>query len=81
MPGGDGTGPLGKGPARGVCIGVGFRRGRGMGRGSGIGFGRGFAGIYPADARSQQEILKSRASVLEQELAALKSQLAQEDGE
>ncbi len=81
MPGGDGTGPFGTGPARGVCIGAGFRRGRGMGRGAGMGFGRGFAGIYPADAQSQQQILKNRAALLEQELAALKSQLAGEDGE
>jgi len=76
MPGGDGTGP-----ARGVCIGAGFRRGRGMGRGTGMGFGRGFAGIYPTDAQSQQQILKNRNALLEQELAALKSQLVQENGE
>lgn len=75
MPGGDGTGPFGTGPGRGVCVGAGFRRGRGMGP------GRRFAGIFPADAQSQQEILKNRAALLEQELAALKSQLAREDGE
>lgn len=81
MPGGDGTGPLGSGPRRGICIGGGFRRGRGMGLGAGMGLGRGFAGIYPADAQSRRQILSNRAAVLEQELAALKSQLAEEDGE
>ena len=81
MPGGDGTGPLGRGPGRGICIGAGFRRGPGLGRGAGMGFGRGFAGIYPADALSQKQILENRKAMLERELAALKDQLSEEGGE
>ncbi len=49
MPGGDRTGPLGRGPmtgrAAGYCSGYqmpGYERGFGVGRGRGRGFGRGF---------------------------------------
>ncbi len=58
MPGGDGTGPAGRGPmtgrAAGLCAGnqmpgyanpgVGYGRGLGFGRGRGRGFGRGYLG-------------------------------------
>lgn len=89
MPGGDRTGPFGSGPRGGVCVGAGLSRffgfggGRGLGRGAGrgfgrgIGYGRGYAGAYPVNQVSETEMLENRARVLEQELAALKSQLEQ----
>ncbi len=88
MPRGDRTGPDGRGPRGGVCIGAGLSRifgfgggrgfGRGFGRGVGMGFNRGYPGVYPVvDPVSEQEMLENRARVLEQELAALKSRLGQ----
>lgn len=84
MPRGDGSGPNGAGPLGGVCVGAGLGMGFGMGRrrgfgvrGGGMGFGRGFAGVYPVNQLSEQEMLENRARVLEQELAALKTRLGQ----
>lgn len=83
MPGGDGSGPFGTGPRGGFCLGAGLRRGLGAGRGRGFGtgYGRGVGGIFPADAQSRKQILENRASILEQELAALKKQLSDEGGQ
>ncbi len=81
MPRGDRSGPDGRGPRGGVCVGAGLGRGFGNGRGRGIGrgqgLGRGFAGVYPVSQVSEQEVLENRASELEKELAFLKSRLEQ----
>jgi len=77
MPGGDGTGPLGRGPGRGICIGAGFRRGSGSGRGLGMGRGSG-SGICPVDASSPKVVLENRAALLEQELAVLKARMGKD---
>ena len=83
MPRGDRSGPDGRGPRGGVCVGAGLGRGfgngrgRGIGRGVGLGFGRGFAGVYPVSQISEQEVLENRAAELERELALLKSRLNQ----
>ena len=84
MPRGDRSGPDGRGPRGGVCIGAGqnrgfgYGRGRGFGRGAGIGmgFGRGYAGANPVQV-SDQDVLESRTEELERELAILKSRLEQ----
>lgn len=94
MPRGDGSGPDGRGPRGGVCVGAGLRRGFGLGmgagfgrgrgffgRGAGIGFGRGYVGAYPVNQVSEQEALEGRARVLEQELADLKARLGQNSGD
>lgn len=83
MPRGDRSGPDGRGPRGGVCVGAGlgrfsgFGRGQGLGRGAGRGLGRGFAGVYPVNQISEQEVLQNRAAELEKELAFLKSRLEQ----
>lgn len=87
MPRGDRTGPDGRGPRGGVCIGAGLSRifgfgggrgfGRGLGRGVGMGFNRGYPGVYPVDPVSEQEALENRTKELERELAILKSRLGQ----
>lgn len=83
MPRGDGSGPNGAGPRGGVCVGAGqwmgfgMGRGRGSGRGRGMGAGRGFADVFPVNQMSEAEMLENRASVLEQELAALKMRIKQ----
>lgn len=91
MPGGDRSGPDGRGPRGGVCVGAGQGRflgygrgiGRNAGRGLGRGFGRGFAGAYPVYQTSEKEALEGRTQELEQELAFLKAKLGQisEDSE
>ena len=81
MPRGDRTGPDGRGPRGGVCVGAGLVRGfgfgRGRGAGRGMGMGRGFAGVYPVNQISEQEALENRAQELERELASLRSRLTQ----
>ncbi len=83
MPRGDRSGPDGRGPLGGVCVGAGLSRfsgfggGRGLGRGAGRGFGRGYAGVYPVNQSSEQEVLENRTLELERELAILKSRLEQ----
>ncbi len=85
MPRGDRSGPDGRGPRGGTCVGAGQDRGfgyargngRSMGRGAGRGFGRGFAGAYPINQPSEKEALESRTQELERELALLKAKLGQ----
>ena len=83
MPRGDRSGPDGRGPRGGVCVGAGlsrffnFGRGQGLGRGAGRGLGRGYAGVYPVNQVSEQEALENRTVELERELAILKSRLEQ----
>lgn len=81
MPRGDRSGPDGRGPRGGVCVGAGLSRffgfggGRGSGRGAGRGIGRGYAGVFPVNQISEQEALENRAIELERELAILKGRL------
>jgi len=81
MPRGDRSGPDGRGPRGGVCVGAGqgrsfgYGRGQSMGRGAGRGMGRGFAGVFPVNQLSEQEVLENRTLELERELAILKSRL------
>ncbi|NCC24532.1 MAG: cytoplasmic protein [Deltaproteobacteria bacterium] len=75
MPGFDGTGPRGQGPAtgwgRGGCAGGGGFGGGSFGRGRG-GRGRGmFAPTQPVTA--DKTVLEARIAMLERELQALKS--------
>ncbi len=81
MPRGDRSGPDGRGPRGGVCVGAGlgrgFANGRGRGAGRGMGMGRGFAGVFPVNQISEQAALENRAQELERELALLKSRLEQ----
>lgn len=79
MPRGDRSGPDGRGPRGGVCVGAGLSRfsGFGGGRGLGRGVGRGYAGVFPVNQLSEQEALESRTLELERELAILKSRLEQ----
>ena len=83
MPRGDRSGPDGRGPRGGVCVGAGqsrgfgYGRGRGSGRGAGMGLGRAYAGVYPVNQVSEQEALENRTLELERELAILKSRLEQ----
>ncbi|MEA3266371.1 MAG: DUF5320 domain-containing protein [Candidatus Fermentibacteria bacterium] len=89
MPRGDRSGPDGRGPIGGVCVGAGLSRfsgfgggrgfgrgaGRGFGRGAGLGFNRGYPGVYPVNQETERELLESRTLELERELAILKSRL------
>lgn len=93
MPRGDRSGPDGRGPRGGTCIGAGQDRGfgyargngrnvgrgfgRGVGGGFGGGFGRGFAGAYPVNQLSENEALEGRTQELERELALLRAKLEQ----
>jgi len=64
MPGFDGQGPRGRGPARGLGpCGIGFRRG------SGRGFGMGFRYAEPVELSKtdQKKILEEHLKVLEEE--------------
>lgn len=74
MPGMDGSGPWGQGPAtgrgRGFCVG-GTPSGRGLGRGFGLGLGRGFCRVLFDD----KEALLERKSLLEKSLEAIKRRL------
>jgi len=92
MPRFDGTGPLGYGPGTGWGLGpcgggmaYGRRGGggrlvrRGLGIGQGFGWRR-FWGYYPNSVPSkkeEREMLSEEAGLLEQELKAIKSRLAQ----
>lgn len=80
MPGFDGTGPLGMGPGTGRGLGpcgagMAWRRGRGS---RGFGFRR-FWDYAPYDRvltkDEEKEMLKNEASILEEELAEIKSRL------
>lgn len=81
MPGGDKSGPDGRGPRGGVCVeagigrGFGFGRGRFAGRRGGMGFGRRFAGVSSLSELSEREVLENRTKELERELAVLKNRL------
>ena len=79
MPGGDGTGPMGRGPMTGRGLGP---CGRGLGRGSG--FGRGFgrrwafapaAPMYPAMQPTMQPTKEQELQMLEDEQNAIKEEL------
>jgi hypothetical protein len=78
MPGGDRTGPLGKGPMTGRRFG---HRG-GFGRGRGKGFGRQAAVPFYADEapfpqQNEAEMLRQEAQQLEAALEEIKKRLAQ----
>ena len=73
MPLGDRSGPDGRGPRGGVCVGAGLSRFFGFGRGQGL--GRGYAGVYPVNQVSSREALENRTLELERELAILKGRL------
>ena len=80
MPRYDGTGPAGQGSGagwgRGPC---GAGRGMGSGRGAGRGFGfRRFWGGYSAPSEKEETgMLSENENILEEELRAIKSRLAQ----
>ncbi|MBN2052796.1 DUF5320 domain-containing protein [Candidatus Woesearchaeota archaeon] len=79
MPGGDGTGPLGQGPATGRGLGPcgrGLARGRGFGRGQGRGFGRGFGFARDFGLNEPVELSKEeQKKILEAEKAAIDKRL------
>jgi len=77
MPKLDGTGPMGQGPRTGRGMGnCAGGRGMGWGRGYGCGCGGGWGGrmFYTKDERD--EMLKDREAMLENELKAVKEELA-----
>ncbi len=86
MPRFDGTGPLGSGPSTGWGLGpcgagMGWRRGGGRGRGFGW---RRFWGYYPTPTptkKEEVEALSEEAGILEEELKAIKSRLAELKGQ
>lgn len=88
MPGGDGTGPMGRGPLTGrglgVCAGgtpVGYYgQGYGMGLGRRRGFGRGYAS-YRLPVAGDQEILELQKQELQTRLNLLNKQLEDLSGE
>jgi len=89
MPKLNGTGPMGYGPGTGWGLGPcggGMAYGRrGTGRGLGKSFGwRRFWGYYPAPTSGKEEeveMLSEEAGLLEEELKAIKSRLAQLKGQ
>ncbi len=87
MPGGDGTGPLGRGAMTGrgleVCAGatpVGFSQGYGMGLGRRRGFGRCCA-PYRFPVAGDKEILELQKQELQTRLNLLNKQLEDLSGE
>ena len=89
MPGFDGTGPMGQGALTGRGLGpcgggmaYGRRGGGGFGRGfgRGLGLGRGRYWGYranPVTKKEETEMLSQEAGILEEELKAIKSRLAE----
>ena len=81
MPGGDGTGPFGTGPRRGICFRSGYASGQGRSRGFGAP-GRFFGyGYNEPPSRDEKQMMEARAAFLEQELAALKVLLSRDSDE
>jgi len=87
MPRFNGTGPMGYGPGTGwgmgPCGGGQAYGRRGVGRGRGLGWRR-FWGYYPAPTPTKKEgteMLSEEAGLLEEELKAIKSRLAQLKGQ
>ena len=82
MPKLDGTGPTGQGPktgrGNGNCSGG---RGMGWGRGYGCGCGGGLFGRMFYTKEERDEMLKDRETMLENELKAVKEELAQKEGQ
>ena len=78
MPKLDGTGPSGQGPKTGKGMGnCGGGKGLGWGRGYGCGCGGGLFGRMFYTKEERDEMLKDREAVLENELRAVKEELAQ----
>lgn len=89
MPGGDGTGPMGRGPLTGrglgYCAGgyprygLGRRAGFGArGYGLGLGYRRGYRAYYPVepvDPRTERELLEEERAVLENRLKMVSREL------
>lgn len=90
MPGRDGTGPMGQGPATGrglgFCtgasnaaygcgLGLGCGRRAGFGRLRGTGFGR--MAAQPFDASTQKDVLTQQRSLLQKQLESIDSQLSE----
>jgi hypothetical protein len=78
MPKLDRTGPSGQGPKTGKGMGnCGGGKGLGWGRGYGCGCGGGLFGRMFYTKEERDEMLKDREAVLENELRAVKEELAQ----
>ncbi len=88
MPGGDGTGPLGRGPITGKGLGpcnagrgrtgLASRFGFGPGRGRGFGLRQGLginAGFNQYDAKTQKEMLAKEKEMLQERLNQISKQL------
>jgi len=80
MPKLDGTGPTGQGPKTGRGMGN-CGGGRGMGWGRGCGCGGGLFGRMFYTKEERDEMLKDRETMLENELKAVKEELAQKEGQ
>lgn len=81
MPKFDGTGPMGQGPKTGKGMGsCGGGKGLGWGRGYGCGCGGGLFGRMFYTEEEKDELLKDRETMLENELKAVKEELAQKKG-
>ena len=80
MPKLDGTGPSGQGPKTGRGLGN-CGGGRGLGWGRGYGCGGGFFGRMFYTKEEREELLKDRAVMLEEELKAVKEELADKKGQ
>jgi len=82
MPKLDGTGPMGQGPKTGRGMGnCGGGRGLGWGRGYGCGCGGGLFGRMFYTKEERNELLKDREVMLENELKAVKEELAQKESQ
>ena len=69
MPGGDGTGPLGKGPYTGRCINRGLRLNNRRRPIYGRGLGRGFyTAPYKEDLKEEKKILEDRIEYINTQL-------------
>ncbi len=87
MPRGDKTGPQGMGPMTGRGLGAcssGLKRGLGVAVGLGLGLGlrRGFRRFWNVEKSSESElsVLKSQASILEEDLAIIKNKINDLEG-
>ena len=80
MPKLDGTGPSGQGPKTGRGFGsCGGEKGLGWGRGNGCGCGGGLFGRMFYTKEEKAELLKNRETALEEELKAVKEELAKKE--
>jgi len=76
MPRYDGTGPAGQGSGTGFGHGP-CGAGRGMGSGRGFGFRRFLGGCPAPSEKEEMGMLSENENILEEELRAIKSRLAQ----